>query len=517
MTLYYALVILSFCALIATAVHVHLNARLERNVKIDFYCGFCAIALAIAFECSAIMLNGDTWNDGILVKIMKCGDFIFTPLTAVLISLPLTKRRNVRLMLYVITVNAVLEIASIFTGWTFYVVDGIYYHGPYYWLYLVLNCAGLLFLLYNIVMYSRRHKNHNSPTMFCIAFIVILAVVLQTVDGNLRVINLGLTISMMLFVLHYIDFETQDMDEELEETAQLNEQRHNAIKALCESYLTAHLIFLDEGSIVSIVSNEDIDRIIAEEETAKAKVDRCLKLLVAERYLNQALMFADLDTLPERMRERSSISLEFVGNVNGWCRAFFLVVDRKEDGLPASVIFTTTVIEEEKRYEAELLALSTVDSLTGLANQRAYHQMMKAYSSGSSHGELIIMSLDVNGLKEVNDTLGHECGDALLIGAATCIKEAFGEKCSCFRLGGDEFEVITEASREEVEEMARAFDKLVSAWSKPPIKGLSISYGYASSATFPELSPKDLAKKADEAMYEAKRVYYETTGKNRRR
>ena len=61
------------------------------------------------------------------------------------------------------------------------------------------------------------------------------------------------------------------------------------------------------------------------------------------------------------------------------------------------------------------------------------------------------LAVDINGLKEVNDTFGHEAGDQLIIGAANCIERAFGDYGKVFRTGGDEFIVLlTEDIPDEV-------------------------------------------------------------------
>ncbi|MBR5705734.1 MAG: diguanylate cyclase, partial [Deltaproteobacteria bacterium] len=68
---------------------------------------------------------------------------------------------------------------------------------------------------------------------------------------------------------------------------------------------------------------------------------------------------------------------------------------------------------------------------------------MKALDSeGAPPEDLAVFSIDVNGLKTVNDSLGHDAGDELIRGAADCISAAFGQTGKCYRTGGDEFVVL---------------------------------------------------------------------------
>jgi diguanylate cyclase (GGDEF)-like protein len=91
------------------------------------------------------------------------------------------------------------------------------------------------------------------------------------------------------------------------------------------------------------------------------------------------------------------------------------------------------------------------DELTGLGNRRAFftfgEQRMQSMERTASLGVLIFA--DVDGLKEVNDSVGHEIGDALLIDAARALRTTFRRTDLIARLGGDEFVVLADVSTEE--------------------------------------------------------------------
>ena len=106
---------------------------------------------------------------------------------------------------------------------------------------------------------------------------------------------------------------------------------------------------------------------------------------------------------------------------------------------------------ERHRLLEEIRSLSLSDELTGLGNRRAFftfgEQRLQSMERTASLGILIFA--DVDGLKEVNDSLGHEFGDALLIDAARVLRTTFRRTDLIARLGGDEFVVLADVSSEE--------------------------------------------------------------------
>ena len=157
------------------------------------------------------------------------------------------------------------------------------------------------------------------------------------------------------------------------------------------------------------------------------------------------------------------------------------------------------------------------DELTGLFSRHAYSQALEKYSTGALPGDAAIFTLDINGLKPVNDSLGHEAGDELICGAAACIKEVLGNQGRCYRTGGDEFVVLTHMDRDQAEEALKQLQGACRAWSGEKVKELSMAVGYALSADYPGCSAEKLVNEADLSMYAAKADYYRNSGKDRRR
>ena len=95
------------------------------------------------------------------------------------------------------------------------------------------------------------------------------------------------------------------------------------------------------------------------------------------------------------------------------------------------------------------------DPLTNLYNRYAYIQDLENFEThGIVPSDLIAISLDVNGLKKVNDNLGHQAGDELLCGAAQVIRDTFGPYGKCFRTGGDEFIVLMSFRKKKMQRFA---------------------------------------------------------------
>ena len=154
------------------------------------------------------------------------------------------------------------------------------------------------------------------------------------------------------------------------------------------------------------------------------------------------------------------------------------------------------------------------DQLTGLQNRRGYSEKIEELTEKLPDNCYLVMA-DINGLKEANDNLGHDAGDELIVASANCLCESFGSDASVYRLGGDEFGVITFLSREEMEEKMELLKKNAAAYDGKQIHGVSISAGLAGADEFSDIDT--ICKIADERMYQEKAKYYISSGKERRK
>ncbi|MDV3456834.1 EAL domain-containing protein [Sphingomonas sp. HF-S4] len=180
-----------------------------------------------------------------------------------------------------------------------------------------------------------------------------------------------------------------------------------------------------------------------------------------------------------------------------------IVPHRDTQGRIASYTAIRFDVTPLKEAEQRLWNLANVDPLTGLPNRRRVLELM---SHAIEAGEpLAIAILDLDHFKEVNDTAGHDAGDALLVHVATQLGDALAEGDAIGRLGGDEFALIVQTSGISVgSRMAEILETLDPSREIVPGFAASASMGFA---CFPEdgSSAAELLKCADMALYAAKR------------
>ncbi len=159
-------------------------------------------------------------------------------------------------------------------------------------------------------------------------------------------------------------------------------------------------------------------------------------------------------------------------------------------------------ITDRKISEDKLLYLSTHDHLTGLYNRRYYEQELKVLDTKENLPLSIIM-FDVNGLKLVNDSFGHELGDVLLTKTSETIRKACRKEDIVARIGGDEFVlVLPKTSSRDTEKIANDINLLASKEIVANLE-LSISYGYDTKEV-EDQSISEIAVNAENHMYKNK-------------
>jgi diguanylate cyclase (GGDEF)-like protein/PAS domain S-box-containing protein len=172
-----------------------------------------------------------------------------------------------------------------------------------------------------------------------------------------------------------------------------------------------------------------------------------------------------------------------------------------------AVIFTD--ITDRKRMQDEIVAFSITDQLTGLYNRRGFlslaEQQLKL--SDRTKSGMLLFFADLDLLKQINDTLGHEEGDKALIEAANVLRETFRTSDIIARLGGDEFAVLAIDSDESSSVIfGDRLQQRVDIWNSQENRHfrLSISIGCAYYDPINPCSIDDLIGRADKQMYEQK-------------
>lgn len=177
----------------------------------------------------------------------------------------------------------------------------------------------------------------------------------------------------------------------------------------------------------------------------------------------------------------------------------------QKDFLESLCFFIKTAMEREKE-KTKLKNLSYVDSLTYAQNRNHFNEYIEQNRNKELHS-LGVIYLDLNGLKEINDKMGHIAGDTLIISASYALQEIFLD--NSYRVGGDEFVVI----EQDVSELL-FFDQYAKLLKRMKELEISVATGCVWKETCSNLS--ETLQEADQKMYEDKKRYYSLAENDRR-
>lgn len=168
-------------------------------------------------------------------------------------------------------------------------------------------------------------------------------------------------------------------------------------------------------------------------------------------------------------------------------------------------------VAERRRVEEALRQMAISDDLTGLLNRRGFflqaEQELKIAHRNRNASLLVFADLD--GLKSVNDTLGHDVGDRLIADAAQVLRQVFRDSDVIARIGGDEFVAFTLDAHDPAvvrERLRRAVDRFNGQENRP--YRMSLSVGVVDCDPETDCSLEQLIERADSAMYREKQKKY---------
>jgi len=172
-------------------------------------------------------------------------------------------------------------------------------------------------------------------------------------------------------------------------------------------------------------------------------------------------------------------------------------------------------ISERKEAEEKMSRLALYDQLTKLPNRTLFYERLELSLSQAKRtkAKVALLFIDLDGFKAVNDTLGHDMGDHLLVEVGQRLGESIRESDVAARMGGDEFTVLL-TNLHDLNMVPGIANKIIQSLNRPiEFKGNSCHVGASIGiAVYPEHADNadDLVKEADTAMYHAKHA-----GKNR--
>lgn len=182
-----------------------------------------------------------------------------------------------------------------------------------------------------------------------------------------------------------------------------------------------------------------------------------------------------------------------------------------------------SVTIENRLLLLELERLANTDSLTGIYNRNFFQKTLDTQISNAAKNSIAfsIFVIDINGLKRINDTYGHEEGDKLIISVANLLKKTFRNSDVITRSGGDEFVVLCPNTQCDdalgVLNRIRCIEKNMTlahykSGNTHQIEPVHISIGIACST---ETAPENVFRLADENMYKDKKHFYASNSKYR--
>ena len=168
-------------------------------------------------------------------------------------------------------------------------------------------------------------------------------------------------------------------------------------------------------------------------------------------------------------------------------------------------------ITQRKQMDEKILFASKHDYLTNLPNRRYFDEKIKELDQPQNY-PLIISMMDIDGLKLINDTLGHFVGDQAIIAVAKQLQVTFGEHAFVARTGGDEFMIV--CANTLISEFKQKRNEMIETMSKIKIQGvdISLSFGIAVKSESTELI-QDIIIKSENDMY-ANKVLHGQSARN---
>lgn len=157
---------------------------------------------------------------------------------------------------------------------------------------------------------------------------------------------------------------------------------------------------------------------------------------------------------------------------------------------------------------------ANTDYLTGIQNRNAFELYMRNLQAKETYHHFGFISIDLNNLKMINDTLGHQAGDKYIRNCADLLKRFESEECILYRIGGDEFAfIVINTNLQKITDLRKNIIKSVNLHNLSTEMQISIAVGEAVFEAKIDEDLSDTLKRADQDMYDNKKVMKKHTEK----
>ena len=262
--------------------------------------------------------------------------------------------------------------------------------------------------------------------------------------------------------------------------------------------------FKDNGQKMGITFSELINGMCLAVTVSQAEVHHDLNSIIIQTIL--ALIFTTVvfffitshftKTLIDPLKRLNDISTEIArGNLDVYFEY------NTEDEIGTLARNTMVMVKQLKKRIGYFDTIAYTDNMTGLKNYTAYKRDLEAISKSLLQGNynMGVFVIDINGLKSINDTLGHRHGNELIICSGKIVANTFGYE-NVYRVGGDEFVAILQNTCHD--ECVRYIESLKSKLSQPHGNiECSLAFGFAIGNGEKPITYDDLFEEADKSMY----------------
>lgn len=416
--------------------------------------------------------------------------------------------------------NMVSFIVTITLGLTrsaFTYVNGHYETGALYDLITVIPVLTLIFMAIYCIRNVKTIGIHDACVVVGYILTMIIGALIESIYSiGTTYVAVAIADVFIFVLLQNKLFER--LKKQREQLAEKISNQYEILESMAGIYSYVNYVDLDEQTARRFDVLEDISDPIDMEGDPHTSLNKGLFGGVVNEQKESFWEFTDLSTLPKRMMNEKIITAEFRHKKDGWFRAQYIRIGESLDTPIKKVIYTIRNIDEEKKNIEKWIKKSNTDELTGYFNRHAYEEDIATLEEGRIRENFVYVSVDVNSLKLVNDTLGHDAGDEILVGACECMTQCFSAYGKLFRTGGDEFAALIFADESELTEIFKDLEELTDKWTGKLNEHLAISYGYVTwkEAEREKFSLHQMAVLADKRMYENKSRYYQERGIDRR-